>query len=454
MIRKMIIKLIPFLRGTEQCKRIINHLFPHKKERTLPLNQPPKAFTDEQARPRQQMPLPQPHEGGHIGKETVKETMQFVIDTLRRDYDFRYNLIDDQIEICRLDSPSRVWTELTEGEFHRMMVRFRLGGCDIWASNVRHALFSLADPFHPFRHYLEVLPEWDGSDRVGAIARRVASDPLWERFMRIWWRGMVAQWTGKQLVTANQVAPILISREQGMRKSTFCRLLLPPELRDYYTDKFDLTAQQRPETALYYFGLINMDEFDRYSAKQHTRLKNLMQLQAFRSHRGKQRIRTTLPRIASFIGTSNSLHLLTDPSGSRRFYCQEVEQPIDCTTAIDYPQLYAQLLAEYRRGFPLHFSKADEAAIQLHNRHYRVSSTLEEAFLALYQPAEKEDPAAVWLTATDIYQNLHRHYRSMLRNAGTVNQLGGILGLLGVSHKRSNRGSLYHVIPPSAPDHQ
>ena len=49
-----------------------------------------------------------------------------------------------------------------------------------------------------------------------------------------------------------------------------------------------------------------------------------------------------LPRIASFIGTSNSRELLSDPSGSRRFICVLVEHPID-STGIDHPQIYAQL---------------------------------------------------------------------------------------------------------------
>lgn len=382
-------------------------------------------------------------------KDTVRETMCFIIDSLNHHYCFRQNLIDDQIELCLRNNTAGTWTGLTENEFHRMMVRLRLDGCDTWDSNVRHALFSLAAPFHPFRHFLNTLPRWDGKDRVREVIRRVSSEPLWEGFMRIWWRAMVAQWTGDKLVTSNQVAPILLSRKQGMRKSTFCRLLLPPELRDYFTDKFDLISQLRPENALYLYGLINMDEFDRYSAKQHTSLKNIMQLQSMHTSRSKKRIRTTLPRIASFIGTSNSLNILTDPSGPRRFFCCEVMQPIDCSTAMDYPQIYAQLLEEYHHGLPLHFCKEEEAAIQLHNRRYRVTSSLEESFLALYRPAKEDDQGATWLTATEIFQCLHRHFRGMLRNAGTVNQLGSTLSLLGVPHKRSNRGSLYRVVPLS-----
>ena len=57
-----------------------------------------------------------------------------------------------------------------------------------------------------------------------------------------------------------------------------------------------------------------------------------------------------MARVASFIGTSNRFDLLTDPTGSRRFYCQEVKRVIDCDTPLDYAQLYAQLLHEVQSG--------------------------------------------------------------------------------------------------------
>ncbi len=49
--------------------------------------------------------------------------------------------------------------------------------------------------------------------------------------------------------------------------------------------------------------------------------------------------------MASFIGTSNSRELLTDPTGSRRFICVSVERPIR-VDGIDHAQVYAQLKAE------------------------------------------------------------------------------------------------------------
>jgi len=44
-------------------------------------------------------------------------------------------------------------------------------------------------------------------------------------------------------------------------KSTFCRILLPPELRFGYTDSIDFKSKQDAERSLGRFFLINIDEF-------------------------------------------------------------------------------------------------------------------------------------------------------------------------------------------------
>ena len=66
-----------------------------------------------------------------------------------------------------------------------------------------------------------------------------------------------------------------------------------------------------------------------------------------------------LRRYASFIGTSNQKDLLTDPTGSRRFICIEVTDPIDTNVTIDYRQLYAQamhLLYKNERYWPVSYT--------------------------------------------------------------------------------------------------
>ena len=83
--------------------------------------------------------------------------------------------------------------------------------------------------YHPFTTYFEQLPEWDGKDRVSALACRVSDDPVWVNGFHRWMLGLSAQWMQFRSDTnstnrANSVAPLLVSSRQGLGKSTFCRL--------------------------------------------------------------------------------------------------------------------------------------------------------------------------------------------------------------------------------------
>ena len=112
------------------------------------------------------------------------------------------------------------------------------------------------------------LPQWDDQDRVTGLAKRISNDMLWIQGFRLWMLGMAAQWTGKEMIHANALVPLLISRQQGLQKSTFCKLLVPNELQAYYTDSFDLASPAAAEQKLALFGLINLDEFDKISEKK------------------------------------------------------------------------------------------------------------------------------------------------------------------------------------------
>jgi predicted P-loop ATPase len=75
-------------------------------------------------------------------------------------------------------------------------------------------------------------------------------------------------------------------------------------------------------------------------------------------------------RYASFIATTNDQQPLTDPSGSRRFLCIETTGSIDLKRTINYPQLYAQAVAEIQAGKPTYFNRRQEQRIQRSNQPY------------------------------------------------------------------------------------
>ena len=361
----------------------------------------------------------------------------------------RYNELDNNIELRPADQPQVPFLPLDERSHNSlvMAVQDELPLC--YRSWIDCFLFSSSvEAYHPLRHYLAQLPAWDGHDRVAEVAAQVSPDPQWEWVFHRWMRAMVAAWLHEGAPVQafhNQLAPLLVSERQGLGKSTFCRTLLPPELRRYYTDKFDLTADSHAERRLATLALINMDEFDRYTERQMGTLKNLMQLTQVVMRRPHGRSSFIQPRVASFIGTSNFEALLTDPSGSRRFYCQVVDHYIGAVGA-DYSQLYAQLLAEVRAGQPVAFTKAEEAAIEGHNALFYRESPLEEVFAKYFSlPADPGAAGVEWLSASDIFDFLKRRAPRPLQGINAL-RMSKLLRRLGVPHSHTRRGNLYAVV--------
>ena len=361
---------------------------------------------------------------------------------LHANFDFRYNILSDMPECRRKNTTT--YRMIDKRMMNTLSMEAMMNGVDCKDADVKRFLFSERIPtHHPFKDYVSALPEWDGTDRVTMLASRVSGNGMWLNGFHIWILGMVAQWLGYPARCANAVAPILVSTEQGMCKSTFCSMLLPEELRTYYTDKFTINATSGCEQKLSTFGLINMDEFNMYTERMMTILKNLMQMKKVNYRKCFKAYYSDLPRIASFIGTSNEKSLLTDETGSRRFLCMEVEKPIDCSP-IDYPQLYAQLKWELEAGKRYWLSKEEELEIQEHNQDFYKQSTEEEVFFKVFRLPKEGEPF-VRMTASSIFDLLQKRYPALMRSAN-VRQFGKMLCHIGAKKSRSNMGSVYEVV--------
>ncbi len=334
--------------------------------------------------------------GKRGGTETAKRSIaEPAVGKMERDlacflqsrYEFRHNMLTDVTELHRLEEQERTFVPVTPRHLNAICLEAHAEGIACWDRDVARIVHSVRTPdYHPFLHYFDGLPDWDGRDRLEELARRVSHSPLWVNGFRRWMLALAAQWMGLDRMYANSVAPVLVSETQGMGKSTFCRALMPPVLQSYYTDSIDLASPLSVENKLVEMGLINLDEFDRISARKQPLLKNIMQLSDLHLRRAYRRHAGRLPRVASFIGTSNSRELLTDPSGSRRFLCVSVERPID-SSGICHTQVYAQLKALLRAGERYWFTSEEEEAIQRNNAAFYRVCPVEEAFRLYFRAA-------------------------------------------------------------------
>ena len=360
---------------------------------------------------------------------------------LNENFDFRYNVLTDMPE-CKTKNTT-TYHMIDKRMMNSLIYKAMMQGIECKDADVKRFLFSdQIATHHPFKDYMDKLPEWDGTDRVTLLGARVSGKAMWLNGFHRWMLGMVAQWLGYPARCANALAPILISTEQGMCKSTFCSILLPEELRAYYTDKFAITSTSGCEQKISTFGLINMDEFDQYTERMMTILKNLMQMKKVNYRKCFKTYFSDLPRIASFIGTSNEKSLLTDETGSRRFLCIEVEKPIDCSP-IDYFQLYAQLKFELESGKRYWLSKEEELEIERHNRAYYRHSPEEEAFYKVFALPMENEPS-VQLMSVDIHRILLKRFPALMRGVKPL-KIGRIMTKVGARRIHTERGNVYEL---------
>jgi len=405
--------------------------------------------------------------GLESSKEEVKKAkssslIQEVTAFLTSRYRFRFNVLTEETEVTNIannipDAHLR-YAKVDERWMNTLSMEAIETGIDCWDRDIQRFVRShRISEYHPFTAYFEQLPEWDGTDRVSALARRVSDNPVWVNGFHRWMLGLSAQWMqfrsdannanrANSINRANSVAPLLVSSRQGLGKSTFCRLLMPDALKAYYTESYDLSSPASAEAKLAACGLINLDEFDKLSASKMPLLKNLMQASALNIRKAYKRSASALPRIASFIGTSNREDLLVDRTGSRRFLCVSLEHAIDCTTPVEHEQLYAQLKAELLSGERSWFNKEEEQAIQQHNALFYKHIPEEEVFRLCFRFATKEDhpQEVLTLSATQLFERMKSAHPSAMRGM-TAYSLSRILPQLG-ERVHTAKGNVYRVV--------
>lgn len=256
---------------------------------------------------------------------------------------------------------------------------------------------------------------------------------------------MVAHWRGLgNRMHANSTSPLLIGA-QGYRKSTFCRIILPPELRFGYTDSLDFGSKRDAEMYLGRFLLVNIDEFDQVSIHQQGFLKHLLQKPVANLRKPYGSSIQEIRRYASFIGTSNHKDLLTDSSGSRRFVCVEVTAPIDTNVTINYRQLYAQAMQAIRSGERYWFNDKDEAVLKENNREFEQISPIEQLFHCHFRlPQEGEE--GEWMSPIQILEILHAKNSDIKLTDGHAKHFGRILKKNNLENRHTQKGVVYRIV--------
>ena len=330
---------------------------------------------------------------------------------LNSNFEMRKNLLTGVAEYREKFSDDQRFKPLTEEVRNDMTLRATELGLKSWDRDVNRFIDSTRiEQYDPVNTWLDKLPVWDGHDYIADVAKRVpTSQPHWEKYLKFWFVGMVGQWreSDKQL-TGNALTPLLIGR-QGCGKTRFCKILLPPELRDYYNDKLNFKNEFDLNIALTSFALINIDEFDKTTNSQQIVLKYLLSSSdvKFRPPYGKTI--KQYRRYTSFIGTTNQLKPLVDSTGSRRFVCVGVDGNIDFTDNLNHRQLFAQALNLFNNGERFWLNDAEIAELIRENEPYQHLNDLVEMIGETFR-SPKDSEQGNWWSLSDISKLLANRY--------------------------------------------
>ena len=364
---------------------------------------------------------------------------------LNANFEMRKNMMTGVAQFRERSCESFAFRDLDQEARNDMTIRAKELGLKSWDKDIDRFIDSTRiEKYDPVNDYLDHLPRWDGRDRIGALAARVpTSQPHWELYFRTWLLGMVAHWMGRSSLTGNALVPLLIGR-QGCGKSSFCRILLPQQLRDYYNDRISFKSETDLSLGLTSFALINIDEFDKVTQRQQVLLKYLLSTAdvKFRPPYGKA-VRQ-YRRYASFIGTTNEPKPLNDPTGSRRFVCAEVTGDIDFSDTLEHSQLYAQLRQQVVDGERYWLNDEETQTLISENERFQRVNGLEEMIAETFRAPQSNEEGR-WWTVSEVSNALQLRYRSQDTRNMTLQSIGYALNAsrFGFESKRKAQGMVY-----------
>ena len=366
---------------------------------------------------------------------------------LNANYDLRRNVMRGVAEYRDRNGWGFSFQYLTEEARNSITMRALEQGIKCWDKDIRRYVNSNDIALYdPINDYLDHLMPWDGEDRVTPLAHRVPTDyQEWPHLFHIWMRSMVAMWLGKGQLTGNALVPLLIGR-QGCGKSSFCRILLPKELGDYYNDRINFKNESDLNLGLTSFALINLDEFDKITQRQQIVLKYLVSTADLRYRPPYGKAYRVNRRYASFIGTTNEPTPLVDPTGSRRFICVSINGDIDFQNPPYHDQLYAQLKQEIANGERYWLTKEEEQALMLHNLQYQRLNGLGEMIMSLIV-RPKDDKEGEWMLLKDLSALLDEHFKGYKEEENSLVKIGNFLNRPEYKFKsmHTRNGAMYWV---------
>ena len=392
-----------------------------------------------------------------MNEKSLQEVIYEIENFLGENYSFRRNLLSGKTEVQEIGEgkePSE-WCILTEEVFNSILLKMMkedVGG----KSPKQHTLEIINSEatvaYDPIKEYLGHLPQWDGRNHVAELFNRIpglTSEQL--SWCCTWLRSAVAHWMGIDMLHGNEAVPVLIGA-QGCGKTTFATRLLPVELRAYFLDHINFGNKFDTDMALTHNLLVNIDEFANMGPSQQGKLKQTLSKVKVNGRPIFGRSQDDRRRYASFLATTNDEHPLCDTTGSRRYICLQIPKGklIDNTEAINYEQLYAQLLYEINeKQTPYWFTNDEVIRIQQANLPFFKQDDLEDMIKGCFRIPNDEEEGK-WMLCKQVYEKLQERYPYFVGDQSIKIKIGNTLKFMGCSSQHTRQGQMYQLIPKEA----
>ena len=366
----------------------------------------------------------QPYEGRTLSQMNEKERiMRSIENFLNRRYQLRFNVVKQVTEFRKNDLLFKPWEPLTDRELKSIAVEEMKEGGESWMRDIQTYIESAhITDYNPVHEFLAGCGEWDGKrDYIEEFARRLPTNyEDWPKYFHRWFLAMVAQALDMNRDHGNSMVPMLIGG-QGIMKSTFCKNILPPSMREYYMDDIKMDNAEQVERVLGRMWLVCIDEYNAKTDREQAKIKRILTEKDVQVRKMRSDQYTMTPRLCSFIATTNDPTPLPSGDGSRRYLCVEVTGPVNMKGRIPYKQMFAQAVRELHQSNCLYwFTSDDEARIQRHNSRYQQESSLETILQNLFSPTNQHRKENFW-QVSDIQQELSKHLKSKdLPNLSTL----------------------------------
>ena len=340
--------------------------------------------------------------------------------------------LEKKEETLKEENPEeKTWQILTAEAFNSIVRRAKKLGIGEQKSprqDIEEYIKSDAVPvFDPIQEYMNKLPKWDGKNHVAALFGRIpglTSEQL--AWCATWFRSAVAHWLQMDM--------------------------LPKELRQYFLDHINFGNKFDSEMALTHNLIVNVDELANITVAQQGKLKQTLSKVKVNGRPIFGKSQADRRRYASFLATTNDEHPLCDPTGSRRYLCLRVPDGefIDNRSAINYDQLYAQMVYELRdKKTPYWFTNDEVARIQECNLPFFKVDDLETMINYCFRMPEEEEEGK-WMVSSEVFDVLHLQYPMLVGNMSTKVKIGQTLKFMGCKSKHTKHGQAYQLFALSA----